>query len=119
MVSESETGVTFSWEKQAQHGEEMPDNLPCCDNIIYLELRNLYAAVRNHTITRDTAIKEKKKLLEDYRQYQFQEEMRREWVAVIKATELTRAEFRKAPTVENGWNLINAIEGRNLREAEN
>ena len=103
---------SFPWERQAQRGEEMPDNVPFSDKIIYLELRNLYAAVRNKVITRETAVKEKKLLLEDYRQYVFQEEIREEWVAVIKATELARAEFRKNPTVENAETLVAIIEWR-------
>lgn len=103
---------SFPWERQAQRGEEMPDNISCSDKIIYLELRNLYAAVRNKVITRETAVKEKKLLLEDYRQYVFQEEMREEWVSVIKATELARAEFRKNPTIENAEKLVAIIEGR-------
>ena len=31
---------------------------------------------------------------------------------IIRRTELARADFRKNPTVENGWNLLNACEGR-------
>ena len=103
---------SFPWERKAQRGEEMPDNIPFSDEIIYLELRNLYAAVRNKVITRETAVKEKILLLEAHRQYVFQEEMREELVAVIKATELARAEFRKNPTAENAEALVEIIEGR-------
>ena len=105
-------GYSFWWEPMAQRGDEMPGDIPCCDKIIYLELRNLYGSVRNKIITRDTAVREKKQLLEDHRCYLFQEEMREEWVTVIKNTELARAEFRKNPTVENGWNLLHAAEGK-------
>ena len=107
---------SFSWERQAQRGEEMPENISFSDKIIYLELRNLYAAVRNKVITRETAVKEKKLLLEDHRQYVFQEEMREEWVEVIKATEQARSEFRKNPTIENAEKLVEIIEGRKNRD---
>jgi hypothetical protein len=95
----------------AQRGDEMPTDMPEPDKILYMELRCLYGSVRNKIITRETAITEKKQLLEDYRCYQFQEQMREEWVAAIRNTELARAEFRKNPTVENGWKLLNAVEG--------
>ena len=107
---------SFSWERQAQRGEEMPENISFSDKIIYLELRNLYAAVRNKVITRETAVKEKKLLMEDHRQYVFQEEMREEWVEVIKATEQSRSEFRKNPTIENAEKLVEIIEGRKNRD---
>lgn len=103
---------SFQWEPQAQRGEDMPDDLPFSDQIIYLELRSLYGQVRNKIITRETAVKEKKQLLDNYRQYVFQEQMREEWVAIIKATEQARAEFRKNPTIENAKILVEIIEGR-------
>lgn len=110
-------GYSFWWEPMAQRGDDLPEGIPPADKIIYLELRNLYAAVRSKTKTRESAVKEKKQLLEDYRCYQFQEQMREEWVQVIKNTELARAEFRKNPTVENGWKLVDAIEGNTRKES--
>lgn len=104
-------GYTFWREPMSQRGDEMPDSIPPSDKIIYLELRNLYGAVRNKIITRKTAVMEKKLLLVDYRAYQFQDEMREKWVSVIKKTEFARAEFRKNPSVERGWDLVDAIEG--------
>lgn len=39
----------------------------------------------------------------------FQHEMGKEWVKVIKNTELARAEYMKNPTVENADKLMKAI----------
>ena len=100
----------------AQRGEDMPNDLSSSDRIIYLELRSLYGQVRNKIIGRDVAVKEKKQLVEDHRCYVFQEQMRQQWVQVIKDTELARAEFRKDPSIENGYKLVNTIEGKCLRE---
>ena len=112
MVSESSTGIVLPWEQQAIRGDEMPNGLEYPDQILYLCLRMLYAQKRAGIIDRDTAIVEKKKLLDEYRCYQFREQMGEEWVQVIKDTDLARAEFRKNPTVENGFKLVEIIEGR-------
>lgn len=108
------TGVTFPWERKAMNGEEMPDNLEYPDQILYLELRSLYDHVRRGIITRDTAIIEKKKLLDQYRLYKFNDEVGKSWVASIKATEFARAAYRKERTLENADKLLAAIEGRGL-----
>lgn len=94
----------------------MPDGLEYPDQILYLCLRMLYAQKREGIIDRDRAISEKKRLLDEYKQYQYQDNMGKEWVRAIKDTELARAAFRKDPTVENAWKLIDAIEGRTIHE---
>lgn len=111
MVPES-TGIILPWEQQAIRGEEMPDGLRYAEQILYLCLRMLYAQKKLGIIDRDTAILEKKKLLDEYQCYDFQQKMGDEWVAVIKETELARAEFRKNPTAENAEALVEIIEGR-------
>jgi hypothetical protein len=111
MVSES-TGIILPWEQQTIRGEEMPDGLRYAEQILYLCLRMLYAQKKLGIIDRDTAILEKKKLLDEYQCYDFQQKMGDERVAVIKETELARAEFRKNPTVENAEALVEIIEGR-------
>lgn len=109
-----ETGIILPWEKDAMAGLEMPDGLSYPDQILYLSLRMLYAQYFKKIIDRETATKEKKKLLDEYRCYQFREEMGKEWVEVIRLTELTRAEYRKNPCHENAMKLIEIIEGKNL-----
>lgn len=108
------TGVTLPYERQAMNAEEMPDGLRYPDQIMFLELRSLYDQVRRGIVSRDTAIVEKKKLLDSLRLYKFNEEVGEQWVASIKATELARAAYRKERTLENADRLLLAIEGRNL-----
>ena len=106
------TGIVLPWENAAIRGDEMPDGLEYPDQILFLQLRMLYSQKRQGIIDRDTAIREKKKLLDEYKLYQFRDSMEKEWVEIIKLTELARAEFRKEPTVENGMKLVQIIEGR-------
>ena len=111
-MADNATGIILPWEQQAIRGEEMPDGLRYAEQILYLCLRMLYAQKKLGIIDRDTAILEKKKLLDEYQCYDFQQKMGDEWVSVIKETELARAEFRKNPTAENAEALVEIIEGR-------
>lgn len=112
MVSESSTGVVLPWEQAAIRGEEMPAGLDYPDQVLFLSLRMLYAQKKMDLIDRETAIAEKKKLLDEYKAYKRNWNMGAEWSDIIKKTEIARAEFRKNPTVENGWKIIESIEGR-------
>ena len=109
-----ETGTVLPWEKDAMAGLEMPDGLSYPDQILYLELRMLYNQYYQKVIDRETATKEKKKLLDEYRVNQFREEMGKQWVEVTRLTEIARADYRKNPCNENAMKLIEIIEGRNL-----
>ena len=109
-----ETGIVLPWEKDAMAGLEMPNGLSYPDQILYLELRMLYKQYFQKTIDRETATKEKKKLLDEYKVYQFREELEKQWVEIIRMTELARAEYRKNPCHENAMKLIEIIEGRKL-----
>lgn len=109
-----ETGIVLPWEKDAMAGLEMPDGLSYPDQILYLSMRMLYAQYFKKVIDRETATKEKKKLLDEYKVYQFREEMGKEWVEIIRLTELARAEYRKKPCNENAMKLIEIIEGKKL-----
>ena len=59
-----ETGIVLPWEKDAMAGLEMPDGLSYPDQILYLGLRMLYRQYYQKVIDRETAKKEKKKLIE-------------------------------------------------------
>lgn len=109
-----ETGIVLPWEKDAMAGLEMPDGLSYSDQILYLSLRTLYAQYFKKVIDRETATKEKRKLLDEYKIYQFREDMGKEWVEVIRLTELARADYRKDPCHENAMKLIDIIEGKKL-----
>lgn len=110
--SKSATGVTLPYEQQAIRGDELPTGLEYPDQVLYLELRSLYGQVKRGIITRDTAIVEKKKLLDNYRIYKFNDEMGKQWAEQIRQTELARAAYRKERTLENADKLLIAIEGR-------
>ena len=109
-----ETGIVLPWEKDAMAGLEMPDGLSYPDQILYLSLRMLYAQYFKKVIDRETATKEKKKLLDEYKCYQNRYQMGNEWVEIIRLTELARAEYRKDPRHENAMKLIEIIEGKKL-----
>ena len=109
-----ETGIVLPWEKDAMAGLEMPNGLSYPDQILYLELRMLYHQYYQKVIDRETATKEKKKLLDEYKVYQFREELEKQWVENIRLTELARSDYRKNPCHENAMKLIEIIEGRKL-----
>ena len=109
-----ETGIVLPWEKDAMAGVELPNGLSYPDQILYLELRMLYRQYYQKIIDRETATKEKKKLLDEYKIYQFREELEKQWVEIIRLTELARAEYRKKPCHENAMKLIDIIEGKKL-----
>ena len=93
------------------NGDEMPEGLAYPDQIMFLCLRMLYAQLKQGIVDRETAIREKKKLAKEYEQYSFVEQMGKEWVDIIKKTELARSEYRKSRTLENADQLLFAIDG--------
>lgn len=109
-----ETGIVLPWEKDAMAGLEMPDGLSYPDQILYLELRMLYRQYFQKAINRETATKEKKKLLDEYRCYQYREEMGNHWVEIIRLTDLARCDYKKNRTLENADRLVEIIEGKRL-----
>jgi hypothetical protein len=105
------TGITLEWEKLAIRGEEMPRGLEYPDQVLFQALALLYGRHRLKLISREQAQREKLMLLEEYRLYNFRNDMEKQWVQMVKDTELLRAEYRKNPTQEVGMKLIAAIEG--------
>jgi len=79
--------------------------------VLYLSFRMLYAQLRQGVIDRDTAVREKRKLLKEYEGYKFVDQMGKEWVDAIKKTEMARAAYRKNRTLENADKLLIAIDG--------
>ena len=109
-----ETGIVLPWERDAMAGLEMPGGLSYPDQILYLSLRMLYAQYFKKIIDKETATKEKKKLLDEYRCYQYREEMGNHWVEIIRLTDLARCDYKKNRTLENADRLIEIIEGKKL-----
>ena len=106
-----ETGIVLPWEKDAMAGLEMPDGLSYPDQILYLGLRMLYRQYYQKMIDRETAKKEKKKLLVEYRRNQFQDEMGKHWVNIIRGTEIAMSNFRKNPCIETAEKIYESLSG--------
>ena len=107
-----ETGIVLPYEKDAMAGLEMPDGLSYPDQVLYLELRILYRQYYQKVIDRETAVREKKKMIEQYKDLKFREKMGDHWVEIIRLTELATSEYRKNPCHENAMKLIRILEGR-------
>lgn len=109
-----ESGVVFPWEKAAINGDEMPRGLGFPEQMLFLELRLLYSQYHKGIIPdRDTAVREKKRLLDTYRILSSREKLGQEWAEQIRRTESARAAYRKDPSPENGMRLVLLLEGRN------
>lgn len=112
MVPKSETtGVTFPWEQQAINGEPLPDGLGYAEKVLYLGLRSLYFQVRNKFIPRETAIIEKKKLLEDYRHHKFNEEMFEEDSKIWAKISGPVVEYTNEPSIEKADKILELLYG--------
>lgn len=106
--------LELPYEKTAMSGGEMPNGLEYPDQILFLELRLLYDSYKRKLIDRDTATREKVELLRTYEAHKIVDKMGKQWVEVIRLTELARADYRKNPCNENAMKLIETIEGRKL-----
>lgn len=100
------------------NGDEMPEGLEYPDQVLFLCFRMLYGQLRMGIVDRDTAIREKKKLLKEYESYKFVDQMGKQWVQIIKDTEIARSEYRKCRTLENADLLLIAIDGGNYRKEQ-
>ena len=106
--------LELPYEKIAMAGGEMPKGLEYPDQILFLELRLLYDNYKRKMIDRDKATQEKVELLRTYEAHKIVDKMGKEWVDIIRLTELARAEYRKNPCHENAVKLIEIIEGKKL-----
>lgn len=111
-------GVAFPYERQAMNGEEMPADLDYPDKVTYLCFRMLYAQLRTGFIDRETAIREKRKIMREYEHYKFSEQVVKHCVQTIRQTEMARSAYRKCRTIENADQLLIAIEGGDYRQKE-
>ena len=110
--------VVFPYERQAASGDEMPGGLDYPDKVTYLCFRMLYAQLRMGIIDRETAVREKRKIMREYEHYKFVEQMGKRRVDTIRQTEMARAAYRKSRTLENADLLLIAIDGGDYRKKE-
>ena len=101
----------FEYERQAMAGEEMPDGLRFAGQLYYLALRMLYKQFRDGIIDRETATREKRKLLHTYEYDLMWENIADEFIQNRNNSEFARAEYRKNPCHENAVKIIESIEG--------
>lgn len=106
----------FPYERIAMDGGEMPDGLDWPDRQVFLGLRSLYWQHKNGIINRETAKKEKIKLLKDYDFQKWQEKFCSQFIEKIKRTEAARQAYRKNRTLENADALILAMENAPVTE---
>ena len=104
----------FSWERIAMAGGEMPDNLPYSEQLLFLALRLLYDSYKRKLIDRETATKEKSKLITEYQVNVLMDKIILDLVDQLKRSELARAEYRKNRTLENADKVIDTLEGKRI-----
>lgn len=99
------------YERIAMVGGEMPDDLEWFDRQVFLMLRTLYWQYKQGIVDRETASREKRKLLKD-RDFQiFQDDFTKDIAKKIMETEQARQAYRKNRTLENADAIILAFEG--------
>lgn len=99
------------YERIAMAGGEMPDDLEWYDRQLFLQLRMLYHQFKQGIVDRETASREKRKLLKDRDFHIFQDNFTKDIAKKIMDTEQARQAYRKNRTLENADALILAFEG--------
>lgn len=99
------------YERIAMAGGEMPDGLCSADQQMFLELRILYKSHKMGIVDRETARREKSKLLDTHKGNLIMENLTKQWAQQHITTEAARAEYRKHRTLENADAVILAFEG--------
>ena len=99
------------YERIAMAGGEMPDGLCSADQQMFLELRLLYDSYKKGIVDRETAKKEKIKLLNEYQANSIMNALTRQWSDQCIKSEQARQAYRKNRTLENADAIILAFEG--------
>jgi hypothetical protein len=99
------------YERIAMAGGEMPDDLEWYDRQLFLMLRTLYWQYKQGIVDRETASREKRKLLDDRDFQLFQDNFTKDIAKKIIDTEQARQAYRKNRTLENADAIILAFEG--------
>lgn len=107
----AETNFELPYEKIAMQGGEMPEWLTLTDQNMFLALRNLYGSYKEGKIDRETATREKNRLIIEYKSSILIDTVCRQWADQIKKTETARSDYRKNRTLENADKLAEAIDG--------
>ena len=109
------TGFSFPWERDAMHGETLPEGLSLPDQMAYTCLRNIYSLYYNKIISRDAAAAEKQRVRVQWEKavstMEFDRKLTAYHVRVIRDTEAAKTACRKNPTPENALLLCNVLDG--------
>lgn len=103
--------IEFPYERQAMMGEEMQNGLSFVEQEVYQSFRMLYAQYKMKVVDRETARREKQKILREYISGLLVEKIGRDFADHHRTTELARQAYRKNRTLENADALILAFEG--------
>lgn len=110
------SGVVFEFEPAAIAGHEMPTGLTGPEQRLFLSLRMLYHQRRAGIIDRDTAVREKKKLVRAFDYEKFQDKCGKHSVALWKAAEGGANAYGRDRTLENADRVMEAIYGVKRKE---
>lgn len=105
------TNRELPYERIAMAGGEMPDDLEWYDRQLFLMLRTLYWQYKQGIVDRESAAREKKKMLADYDHKKFLDDFTKDIAKMIMDTEQARQAYRKNRTLENADAIILAFEG--------
>ena len=103
--------IELPYERIAMAGGEMPDDLEWYDRQLFLMLRTLYWQYKQGIVDRETASREKRKLLKDRDFQLFQDNFTKDIAKKIVETDAARIAYRKNRTLENADAIILAFEG--------
>lgn len=107
--------ISFPLEREAARGDPMPDNLKLHDQAAYVALRSLYYDYKEKRITRDSASKEKRKIISAWEKAERESEYAKNtayyYAMLNKDTEAARTAVRKNPTPENAIRLVRVMDG--------
>ena len=105
--------MVFPYEQKAMRGEPMPDDLDWLDQRMYVLLRSLYADVNRGVITKETGIREKKKLVASYNTDRDNDQFFQKWVNHIvelwRSVECAANCYQRDKTIKNADSLVNAV----------
>ena len=108
--------MVFPFEREAANGEPMPDGLDLPDQFAFQFLANMYARIRNGSLTREQAAIEKGKMTHKHSTAKNildgSSVMGKFWADLRKETERAQIQYRKNRTLENADALSAALDGR-------
>ena len=100
----------FSFERQAMHGEPLPQGLDIADSCLYVALKNLYAMYRNKMISRKDATEEKQRLVYNWTTDKYKIEfLNRDSEALRGKIGTASEDYKNNPCIESADKLYAAF----------